>query len=198
MNPTFPARLDAKAALARYLLRYPEEAQRLHALRVQLLTDPAILLRSNMRGHITTSAVVLDPTLREVLLVHHRAFDVWLPPGGHYEAPGSLWDSARREVAEETGVRAVRAIGGKGAIVPLDIDTHAIPSRPEKREGAHCHHDFAYLAVAEREAALVAQAAEVTAVRWLALADFAKWGSPRIGRVVSKALRITGARDGGA
>ena len=41
--------------------------------------------RSNMHGHITTSAAVLSPDLKHLLLIHHIHFDSWLPPGGHYE-----------------------------------------------------------------------------------------------------------------
>lgn len=41
-----------------------------------------------------------------MLVIWHRALASWLPPGGHL-APGdvSLVDAARRELAEETGVR---------------------------------------------------------------------------------------------
>ena len=89
-----------------------------------------------MRGHLTTSALVLDPTLTRALVIHHRVFDVWLQPGGHYEPPGSLWDSACREVREETGVDAMTPFPSTVAAALLDIDTHPIPARAAKGEGS--------------------------------------------------------------
>src|SRR6187549_4213298 len=95
---------DARAAVERYVTRFPGEEAAVSSLRSQLRDDDAILERANMRGHVTTSALVLDPALTRALVIHHRVFDVWLQPGGHYEPPGSLWDSACREVREETGL----------------------------------------------------------------------------------------------
>ena len=92
---------------------------------------------------------------------------MWLPPGGHYEGPGSLWRSAAREVAEETGLAQI--LPHPWAVehgIPLDIDSHAIPANPSKREGAHVHHDFRFLAVAPEHDDLQAQLTEVHAVKW--------------------------------
>src|SRR5438309_7839913 len=56
-------------------------------------------------GHITCTGLVLAPDGERLLLVHHRRLDRWLLPGGHVEAEDAeIWDAARREVVEETGV----------------------------------------------------------------------------------------------
>lgn len=158
--------------LSRYLAHFPDEAQRLAALRDQLLdpTGEDIFARSTMRGHITASALVLSADHRSLLLIHHRVIGRWLQPGGHVEPGQDLWASACREVAEETGVSAIErlALGPFGAI-PIDIDTHAIAANTRKGEGAHWHHDFLYLARAEANAALQAQLDEVHAVQWAPL-----------------------------
>jgi len=107
-NRTSLSPCGACDALRRYTACYPVEAGALHSLQEQLLSDVGIFRRTNMRGHITTSALVLDVTRHQALLIHPLVYDVWLQPGGHYELPGSLWQSACREVAEETGLRAVR------------------------------------------------------------------------------------------
>ncbi|MEJ6003193.1 NUDIX hydrolase [Paucibacter soli] len=184
-------RAEAIAQLARYLARYPEEEARLAALSAQLADDAGdVFGRANMRGHITTSAIVLDASLSRVLLIHHKTLDRWLQPGGHYEAPGSLWDSALREVAEETGVTGLRP-HPLCAGLPLDIDSHAIPGNPRKQEGAHWHHDYAYLALADGHdaaapQALSAQLDEVHAAAWRPLAQLAGLPSDRLHTVAAK------------
>lgn len=140
----------------------------------QLLSRPEdCFARSNMRGHITTSAAVLSPDLKSLLLIHHIHFDCWLPPGGHYEPPGSLWESAAREVAEETGIAQLHL--HQWSIrrdIPVSIVTAPVPERPSKNEGPHWHHDFRYLAIAETEE-LTPQLEEVHAARWVSLKELA-------------------------
>jgi hypothetical protein len=71
-------------------------------------------------GHITGTAVVLHPTAEALLAVHHRRLNRWLLPGGHVE-PGDveIYDTARREAIEETGVCLVDS-----APVLAGIDVH--------------------------------------------------------------------------
>jgi 8-oxo-dGTP pyrophosphatase MutT (NUDIX family) len=184
-----PAALaDARAATARYVARCPDEADGLASLCAQLRDDDAVLARSNMRGHVTTSALVLDATLTRALLIHHRVFDVWLQPGGHYEPPGSLWDSACREVREETGLDALEPFASTADAALLDVDTHSIPARPAKGESAHRHHDFAYLAVAGRAFAMTPQVEEVHDVRWVPLVDVTRCANARLRRLAAKAI----------
>ncbi|MET0517377.1 MAG: NUDIX domain-containing protein [Burkholderiaceae bacterium] len=167
-------REEARRQLQQYLARFPAERERLAALAAQLDEDAADpLARSNMRGHVTTSALVLDPTLSHLLLIHHRVIGRWLQPGGHHEAGQSLWDSALREAAEETGVTALGAHPVWGRDLPLDIDSHPIAANPRKGEAAHWHHDYAYLVIAPmRAGALAPQLAEVHAAAWRPLGEY--------------------------
>lgn len=160
-------RAEARRQLDLYLRRFPAETQRLAALRAQLEEDAGDpLSRANMRGHVTTSALVLDPTLTHTLLILHRVIGRWLQPGGHHEAGQGLWESALREVAEETGVTRLAAHPAWGQVMPLDIDSHPIAANPKKGEGDHWHHDYAYLVIAPLDAALAGQADEVHGVQW--------------------------------
>ena len=189
------SRREVRQQLALYLRRFPAEAQRLTALRAQLDEDAGDpLSRANMRGHVTTSALVLDPTLSHTLLIHHRVIGRWLQPGGHYEAGGaagqSLWASALREVAEETGLDAATALSPHpawGQALPLDIDSHAIAANPAKGEGAHWHHDYAYLVIAPlRPQDLTPQLAEVHGAAWRPLAELAASAEPRFRGLAAK------------
>ena len=62
-------------------------------------------------GHLTSTALVWNPALTKVLLVHHKRLDRWLLPGGHVEeADASVWDAAAREAVEETSVTLAFAV----------------------------------------------------------------------------------------
>ncbi|MGC3961929.1 MAG: NUDIX domain-containing protein [Rhodocyclaceae bacterium] len=187
---------DLRACIALYLKHFPEDVERIAPLQEQLAEDgDRILLRSNMRGHLTSSALVLNAVGTHVLLIHHRVFDRWLPPGGHYETPGTPRESAWREVVEETGLpeAALSAHPSWAVEAPLDIDTHPIPARPTKNEGDHRHHDLAFLAVADDNVALRPQEDEVAAARWVSLEEASALPSRRMQRLLHRLRAVTQA-----
>lgn len=136
--------------LTLYLERFPEERPRLAVLISQLEEDKGIDSRKNFRGHLTGSALCLDPASKKVLLVHHKSLDLWIQPGGHLE-PGELpIDAALREFQEETGIGSFQLSPfHQDNHHPLDIDTHFIPANSKKNEPSHYHHDFLYLVISE-------------------------------------------------
>jgi 8-oxo-dGTP pyrophosphatase MutT (NUDIX family) len=122
-------------------------------------------------GHITCTAVVLDPAGRRFLVVHHRRLDRWLLPGGHVEAKDSMiWETARREAIEETGVDLFSGIRP----VLVGIDVHGIPARG--KEPYHLHHDliFRFQARSER----LQGSEETRAVEWCSFAEFERYVLP--------------------
>lgn len=140
-------------------------------LRRQIESGDDIHSRSTFPGHVTTSAFILDGKGERILLIHHRSLARWLQPGGHYEVPETLEASALREAFEETGVRDLaldpwhRASG-----IPIDIDSHLIPARPQKGEPEHWHHDFRYVVRAE-EGAVRPDLVEVREAAWRDVAE---------------------------
>jgi 8-oxo-dGTP pyrophosphatase MutT (NUDIX family) len=113
-------------------------------------------------GHVTASGVVLSPDLTTVLLVHHRALDRWLQPGGHVEpSDPDVEAAARREVLEETGLRTLARVGADGA--PFDVDVHPIPARPG--QPAHRHFDVRFVFVARDTG--IRGGSDVRAVAWV-------------------------------
>lgn len=156
--------------------RYAEEfhvPEGEHALlRRQIDRGDSIHSRRTFPGHITTSALVLDEEGRRTLLIHHRALGRWLQPGGHYEPPEALAGSALREAVEETGVRSLTVDPWHGASgLPVDIDSHLIPARPERGEPEHWHHDFRFVIRAQGSAKPRPDAAEVHGAEWRGLSD---------------------------
>ncbi|MFI8101966.1 NUDIX hydrolase [Streptomyces sp. NPDC086023] len=95
-------------------------------------------------GHVTGSALVIDPAGGRVLLTLHRKLGMWLQMGGHCE-PGdaTLADAALREAREESGIAHGLALLPGG---PVRLDRHPIPAP------CHWHLDVQYAALAPAEA----------------------------------------------
>jgi coenzyme F420-0:L-glutamate ligase len=83
---------------------------------------PDAMWRSCAAGHITASALVLDPSRRSVLLTLHPRVGKWLQVGGHCE-PGdhTVLDAAAREAREESGIGSLSFDP-----LPLALDIHPI------------------------------------------------------------------------
>jgi 8-oxo-dGTP pyrophosphatase MutT (NUDIX family) len=159
---------DIATTVSRYLDAYPTEETDLGPLLTALgAGGGGLLSRAGLPGHVTCSVAVLDGQ-GAVLMVKHRALDMWLIPGGHIEpADDSLLGAALRELDEETGVswRDIAELPDAGAI-PVDIDVHPIPANPAKGEPGHWHADFRYVIEARRPDTITLQAEEVSGCNW--------------------------------
>jgi len=183
-----------KIELRDYLDRYPDEQGELEAMLAQVEEETAdqLTARSNMRGHLTSSLLVIDNTGEFALLINHGQIGAWIAPGGHVEGDGSLWLSALRETHEETGLPAVLALAHRalldsaGRPIPLDIDSHPIKARAAKSEGPHCHHDTMYLARAAKPFEPQPQEEEVSGAQWFALSELANLPHERMRKIARK------------
>jgi orotate phosphoribosyltransferase/8-oxo-dGTP pyrophosphatase MutT (NUDIX family) len=141
-------------------------------LRDLLESSECITSRKTMSGHVTCSAIILDPSSR-VLMIHHITLDSWLFPGGHIEnGDEELVLAARREAAEETGIdpQTLSTPDWIPSGVPIDIDGHLIPESPSKGEGAHMHFDFRFVFFVPA-APLIHQTGGSHATQWRSLRD---------------------------
>uniref|UniRef100_A0AAU2JVL7 NUDIX hydrolase n=1 Tax=Streptomyces sp. NBC_00049 TaxID=2903617 RepID=A0AAU2JVL7_9ACTN len=91
-------------------------------------------------GHITGSALVIDPAPERVLLTLHKKLGMWLQMGGHCE-PGddTLAGVALREAREESGIASGLSLLPGG---PVRLDRHPIPAP------CNWHLDVQYAALA--------------------------------------------------
>lgn len=95
--------------------------------------------RTNLKGHVTGSAWLLNKTLDKVLLTHHSKLDKWMQLGGHLDGNPDVLSGAIREAIEESGIKNIVPLSFK----IFDVDCHQIPER--KNEPAHIHYDVRYL-----------------------------------------------------
>jgi 8-oxo-dGTP pyrophosphatase MutT (NUDIX family) len=111
-------------------------------------------------GHFTASGFVASPDHSSLLLFHHGTLRRWLRPGGHLESEDlTIEDSARREIAEETGLSEIDRVGTS----LMRVDAHPIPERGP--EPGHIHIDLALGFVARTDDIAVVD--EILDARWV-------------------------------
>ncbi|MGF1236873.1 NUDIX hydrolase [Streptomyces sp. 2-6] len=129
-------------------------------------------------GHITASALVVDPERGRVLLTLHRKLRMWLQMGGHCE-PGdpTLAAAALREATEESGVEGLTLLPGG----PVRLDRHLTPCA--------WHLDVQYAAIAP-PGAVEAISDESLDLRWFVYDAVAEVADDSVVRL----LTVTRAR----
>lgn len=141
----------------------PEQAELKQRILTFCAEHPDALHRSCLEGHLTGSALVVDPTRAATLLIHHRKLDRWLQPGGHVDGNGDLAASALREAVEEVGIEGLQVVEPA-----IDLDIHSIPERGN--EPAHLHLDVRFLVIAPPDAAATINHESLDA-RWVTVDD---------------------------
>ncbi|MFC4506528.1 MULTISPECIES: NUDIX hydrolase [Streptomyces] len=112
-------------------------------------------------GHITASALVIDPARGRVLLTLHKKLRMWLQMGGHCEpADETLAAAALREGTEESGIPGLSLLPGG----PVRLDRHLTPCA--------WHLDVQYAALAPA-GAVEAISDESLDLRWFAYDEVA-------------------------
>jgi len=112
-------------------------------------------------GHVTASALVIDPERGRVLLTLHKKMRMWLQMGGHCEpADESVRAAALREATEESGIGGLALLPGG----PVRLDRHPTPCA--------WHYDVQYAALAPA-GAVEAISDESLDLRWFAYAEVA-------------------------
>ncbi|MBZ4020818.1 NUDIX hydrolase [Streptomyces purpurogeneiscleroticus] len=144
---------------ARVLKEWPAPAPDQEQLRLayldHLATHPDGMWKPCGDGHLTASALVIDPSRGRVLLTLHKKLRMWLQMGGHCE-PGdaTLADAALREAREESGIAQGLTLLPGG---PVRLDRHHTPCA--------WHLDVQYAALAP-EGATEAISDESLDLRW--------------------------------
>ncbi|MFJ8975491.1 NUDIX hydrolase [Streptomyces sp. NPDC102282] len=130
---------DAVAVLESYDEADAQQKELLGTYLDHLAGHPDGMWKACGAGHLTASALVVDPERGRVLLTLHRKLRMWLQMGGHCEPQDTtLAAAALREATEESGIAGLALLPGG----PVRLDRHPIPAP------CHWHLDVQYAATA--------------------------------------------------
>ncbi|MFG2353861.1 NUDIX hydrolase [Streptomyces sp. NPDC048521] len=126
-----------------------------------LAAHPDGMWKACKNGHLTASALVIDPAHGRVLLTLHKKMRMWLQMGGHCEPTDvTLAGAALREATEESGIAGLTLLPGG----PVRLDRHHTPCA--------WHLDVQYAALAPA-GAVEAISDESLDLRWFAYDEVA-------------------------
>ena len=141
--------------------------------------------RTNLLGHITGSAWIMNEAFDACLLMHHRKLGVWLQPGGHADGEWDVFKVALKEAQEETGILDFKAVSQD----IFDVDIHAIPGRG--LDPQHLHFDIRFLFQANSTTSLPSPNEESLALAWVPVEEALK--NPlyaNVQRLAEKSLKM--------
>ena len=157
------------------LKEYEDQRELREVYLEHLQAHPDGLWKSCEDGHITASALVIDPAHGLVLLTLHKKLRLWLQMGGHCEpADASLADAALREGTEESGIQGLTLLAGG----PVRLDHHHTPCA--------WHLDVQYAALAPA-GAVEAISDESLDLRWFAYGQVADVADESVVRLLEAA-----------
>ncbi|HET9021172.1 MAG TPA: NUDIX domain-containing protein [Ornithinibacter sp.] len=175
---------DAVSVLGSWAAHDEEQVGLRQAYLDHLRTHPDAVARTGPAAHLTASCVVLDAAGTHVLLTLHRRAHAWFQFGGHLEpGDGSLWEAARREAREESGMEALEPLPR-----PVQLNRHVLVG-----DFVHCreHLDVRYAAVAP-SGARPRVSEESHDVRWWPVDDLPEGTRAELAPLVSAARTALG------
>lgn len=143
-----------------------EEMDRMNILSFLDTYDDAFE-RSNLLGHITSSAWVTNRTKDRILMCYHRIYDSWSWLGGHNDGDKDCLKVALKEVGEESGIEHVVPLSEDiFSLEILSVDSHI---RKGQYVPTHLHLNVTYLLEADDSDRLVIKEDENSNVAWFGL-----------------------------
>ena len=121
-------------------------------------------------GHVTGSALVIDPQTSRVLLHRHKKLGIWLQFGGHADFETDITQVAMREAQEESGLTDLRLVSLYNDVsIPVDVEVQKIGQKGNKP--AHLHYDMRYLLATDSPDQISAAEGESQDFWWLSIEE---------------------------
>ena len=121
--------------------------------------------RDTLHGHMTASAIILNPQLDKILMVYHNIYHSYAWPGGHGDGEEDLYLVAYEEAREETGVEKLYPVTRN--ILSLE----ALPVKAHIKNGkqvdAHYHYNVTFGFICSEKEQLKIKPDENTDVNWM-------------------------------
>ncbi|MEE1086757.1 MAG: NUDIX hydrolase [Schaedlerella sp.] len=171
-----------------------EEADKSEFL-YRLRNGENLLTRDNKSAHITVSGWVVNPARTKILMVYHNLYDSWSWLGGHADGESDLLKVAKKEVQEESGLKAVNAV--KDEIFSLEILPVSGHMKKGKYISSHLHMNVTYLLEADDTLPLRIKPDENSDAAWFGLDEAIKksneqWFKERIYSKLNEKLGMAG------
>lgn len=150
-------------------VNYQEEKDKEIILSV-LENEKDCFLRTNVKGHFTVSAWIVNRECNKVLFCYHKIYDSWSWTGGHADGETDLQAVAVKEAREETGIEPIEC---PGDILSLEILPVAGHIKKGEYVSSHIHYNVTFLVYADEEAPVRIKPDENTGVKWIPFSDVA-------------------------
>jgi 8-oxo-dGTP pyrophosphatase MutT (NUDIX family) len=149
--------------------------------------NPDCLERTNLCAHITSSAIIVNETMDQVLFAYHNIYDSWSWVGGHNDGNPDLLEVAIEEAMEETGITQVRPY--QKDIFTLDVIYVGNHIKKGKYVPDHLHLNATFLLIASVTEQLVSKPDENQGVRWFLIDEVLNYVTePRMIPIYQKAF----------
>ncbi len=178
---------NIKLVVSKYLKVFPSEKERLFMLENYLnkFKDKDITDWNNKNGHLTVGAFVYCKEEDKFLILYHKDLEMYLYPGGHVDKEDEcLFDAAKRELKEETGLENLELLLINDEVIPFDIDIHLIPYNDRVNMKEHYHFDFRYLFFIDKVSDINLDREECKNYKWVKSIEISK--DKNYGNIVNK------------
>lgn len=152
-----------------------------------LKLNPDALERTNTIAHMTTSTIVVNPAMDQVVFGFHNIYQSWGWIGGHNDGDSDCLRVALKETTEETGLKQLKFYSQD----MLMLDIIYVPNHLKKGRHVsdHLHLNVTYLIIADPLEKLRHDEHEHQGMKWFKISDVLKHvKEPRMIPIYQKAF----------
>lgn len=175
--------------LMTYIPKNEQEDMDLNAMVSFIEKNEDCLIRTNLIGHFTSSAIIVNQDVSKVLFVHHNIYNSWAWVGGHNDGNDDCLAVAIKEAKEETGLKNVKALSTD--IAGIDIIYVMTHQKNNIHVSDHLHLNVTYILMANDNEEIFIKKDENSGVKWFDLDEVYKHVSePRMIPIYKKLIEV--------